>query len=212
VKPARLQLVRVIAGLLCAVGVLAVAVLAVDPLPGETAVMRAVRADPDAGRGRWQGLSDATDLLPVVLLCGAAAFVLSITGRRGAALLLVAAPLGAAAANLLVKLLMRRDRPPDMLTDDASLYGFPSGHMAHVTATVVALVSVLLPVLGRPGRAVLIAVGAAGLAVTAAAQLVLARHYPSDLLAGALLGGAWVAVLVVVTRNGKARWRDDGQP
>ena len=210
--PARLQLVRVSAGLVCAVGVLAVAVLVVDPLPGEAAVMRAVRADPDAGRGRWQGLSDATDLFPVVLLCGAGAFVLSITGRRGPALLLVAAPLGAAAANLMVKLLMRRDRPPGMLTTDASLYGFPSGHMAHVTAAVVALVVVLLPVLGRPGRAVLIAVGAAGLAVTAAAQLVLARHYPSDLLAGALLGGAWVAVLVMVTWRGKARWRDDSRP
>ena len=208
---ARLQLVRVIAGLVCAVGVLAVAVLAVDPLPGEAAVMRAVRADPDAGGGGWQGLSDATDLLPVVLLCGAGAFVLSITGRRGPALLLVAAPLGAAAANLLVKLLVRRDRPPDMLSAEASLYGFPSGHMAHVTAAVVALV-VVLPVLGRPGRAVLIAVGAAALAVTAAAQLVLARHYPSDLLAGALLGGAWVAFLVVATWRGQARARDDGRP
>jgi membrane-associated phospholipid phosphatase len=84
--------------------------------------------------------------------------------------------------------------------------------MAHVTAAVVALVAVLLPVLGRPGRAVLIAVGAAALAVTAAAQLVLARHYPSDLLAGALLGGTWVALLVVATRRGQARWRADGRP
>jgi membrane-associated phospholipid phosphatase len=212
VVSARLQLVPVAAGLVSVVAVLAVAVLAVDPLPGEAAVMRAVRADPDAGGGRWQSLSDATDLLPVVLLCGAGAFVLLVTGRRGPALLLVAAPLGAAAANRLVKLLVRRDRPPDMLSADASLYGFPSGHMAHVTAAVVAVVAVLLPVVGRPGRAVLIAVGAAALAVTAAPQLVLARHYPSDLLAGALLGCAWVAVLFVATWRGRPEARDDRRP
>ena len=78
--PARL-LLRVAAGLASAVAVLAVAVLAVDPLPGEAAVLRAVRGDPATGGG-WQAVSDATDLLPVLLLCVAGSVALLLTGRR----------------------------------------------------------------------------------------------------------------------------------
>ena len=191
-------LLRVAAGLASAAAVLAVAVLAVDPLPGEAALLRGVRGDPEAGGGGWQTLSDATDLLPVVLLCTAGAVALLLTGRRGPALLLVAAPLGAAAVTRLVKQLVQRERPPEMLSAAASEYGFPSGHLAHGTAAVAVVVALLLPVLGRGGRAVLVAGGLVALVVTGAAQLVLARHYPSDLLAGVLLGGAWVAVLVAV--------------
>ena len=192
--PARL-LLWVAAGLASAVAVLAVAVLAVDPLPGETALLRAVRGDP-ATSGGWQGVSDATDLLPVVLLCVAGAVALLLTGRRVPALLLVVAPLGAAAVTRLVKQLVRRERPPEMLSAQASEFCFPSGHLAHGTAAVAIVVALLVPVLGRRGRLLVVAAGLAVLAVTGAAQLVLARHYPSDLVAGLLLGGAWVAVLL----------------
>ncbi len=189
--------VRVAAGLLTALAALTVAVLAVDPLPGETDLLRAARVDPDA-TGRWQALSDATDLLPVALLAGGASLLLFAAGRRAAALLVVAAPLGAALANGLVKALVRRDRPELMLSTDASVFAFPSGHAAHSTAVVAAMAVVLLSVLGRRGAAVtvVLAAAAAALGLVAATQLALARHYPSDLLAGALLGAAWVALLV----------------
>jgi membrane-associated phospholipid phosphatase len=195
VPPAR-SLLWVAAGLASAVAVLAVAVLAVDPLPGETALMRAIRGDPQGGSGGWQAVSDATDLLPVVLLCVASAVALLLTGRRGPALLLVAAPLGAAALTRLVKQLVRRERPPEMLSAEASEFCFPSGHLAHGTAAAAVVVALLLPVLGRRGRPLLVAAGLVVLALTGAAQLVLARHYPSDLIAGVLLGAAWVAVLL----------------
>ena len=192
--PARF-LLWVAAGLASAVAALAVAVVAVDPLPGETALLRSLRGDP-ATSGGWQAVSDATDLLPVVLLCVAGAVALLLTGRRVAALLLVLAPLGAAAVTRLVKQLVRRERPPEMLSAEASEFCFPSGHLAHGTAVVAVVVALLMPVLGRSGRVLVVAVGLGALVVTGAAQLVLARHYPSDLLAGALLGGAWVAVLL----------------
>ena len=192
--PARL-LLRVAAGLAAAVAGLTVAVLAVDPLPGETAVLRAVRGDP-ATSGGWQAVSDATDLMPVVLLCVAGSVALLLTGRRVPALLLVAAPLGAAALTRLVKQLVRRERPPEMLSAQASEFCFPSGHLAHGTAAVAVVVALLVPVLGRRGRVPAVAVGLTALVVIGAAQLVLARHYPSDLVAGLLLGAAWVAVLL----------------
>jgi len=194
VAPARL-LLWVAAGLASVVAVLAVAVVAIDPLRGETALLRSLRGDP-ATSGGWQAVSDATDLLPVVLLCVAGAVALLLTGRRVAALLLVLAPLGAAAVTRLVKQLVRRERPPEMLSAEASEFCFPSGHLAHGTAAVAVVVALLMPVLGRSGRVLVVAVGLGALVVTGAAQLVLARHYPSDLLAGALLGGAWVAVLL----------------
>ena len=194
VAPARL-LLQVAAGLASAVAVLTVAVLAVDPLPGEAAVLRAVRGNP-ATSGGWQAVSDATDLLPVLLLCVAGSIALLLTGRRVPAFLLLAAPFGAAALTRLVKALVRRERPPQMLSAEASEFCFPSGHLAHGTAAVAVVVALLLPVLGRRGRLLAVAAGLVVLAVTGAAQLALARHYPSDLVAGLLLGAAWVAVLL----------------
>lgn len=202
--------VRVAAGLLTALAALTVAVLAVDPLPGETDLLRAARVDPDA-TGRWQALSDATDLLPVALLAGGASLLLFAAGRRAAALLVVAAPLGAALANGLVKALVRRDRPELMLSTDASAFAFPSGHAAHSSAVVAAMAVVLLSVLGRRGTAATVVVAAATVGLVASTQLALARHYPSDLLAGALLGAAWVALLVAAgdRLRRRAQSRDD---
>ena len=112
------------------------------------------------------------------------------------------APLGAAAVTRLVKQLVRRERPPEMLSAAASEYGFPSGHLAHGTAAVAVVVALLLPVLGRGGRARPgRGRGLVALVVTGAAQLVLARHYPSDLLAGA----------AARRRVGRGAARDRGQ-
>jgi membrane-associated phospholipid phosphatase len=192
---ARLPPLRVAATLLAACAVLTLAVVVAGPLPGEQDAVHAMRGDPGAGRDAWQLVSHATDLVPVAVLAVVAAIVLAALGRVRVAVLLLAAPLGAAVVNGLVKRLVRRERPEAMVSDDASAYGFPSGHAAHSTAVALALLLVLLPLFGPRVRlwAVAVAVVAVGLVVVT--QLVLARHYPSDLLAGCLLGAAWVALL-----------------
>jgi undecaprenyl-diphosphatase len=177
---------------------LSVAVLARDPLPGEVSLLEAVRVADDTAAGRaWQSVSDATDLLPLAAVALVGTAVLVTLRRRGDAAMLGVALLVVAAVNPVLKLVVQRDRP-DLLaaTADASEHAYPSGHAAHTMALVAASLAVLMPGLGRRGRTVAVTVGALLLAVVAAAQLVLARHHPSDLVAGWLWAGAWVALLV----------------
>jgi undecaprenyl-diphosphatase len=181
---------------------LTVAVLVRDPLPGEVRLLESVQVDPDGDAARlWQAVSDATDLLPLAGVAVIGLAVLVAARRRGDAALLATALLVVAAVNPLLKLAVGRDRPELLAeTADVSRYAYPSGHAAHSMALVAASLAVLLPGLGRRGRASAVAVAAAVLAVVAAAQLALSRHYPSDLLAGWLWAGAWVALLVAGRR------------
>lgn len=190
---------------------LTVAVLARDPLPGEVRLLEAVRVGADSAAGRaWQAVSDGTDLLPLAVAALVGLAVLVAARRRGEAALLGSALLVVALVNPLLKALVGRERP-DLLAEaaDVSRYAYPSGHAAHSMALVGAALAVLLPVLGSLGRAVAIGAGAGLLALVAAAQLALSRHYPSDLLAGWLWAAAWVALLVAGRRA--ARHLDAGR-
>ncbi|MBO3086880.1 phosphatase PAP2 family protein [Cellulomonas dongxiuzhuiae] len=91
--------------------------------------------------------------------------------------------------QLAAKGLVQRARP---VIDDAVAHApgwsFPSGHAANTTVVAVALTVLVWPLLGRVGR-VLVPVTAGALVVlTAADRVLLGVHYPSDVLAGILLG------------------------
>jgi membrane-associated phospholipid phosphatase len=93
--------------------------------------------------------------------------------------------------QLAAKQVVRRARP---VVEDAVAqapgYSFPSGHAAN-TAAACAVVTVLLwPLLHRRGRVAVAAVAAALVLVTAADRVLLGVHYPSDVVAGILLGVA----------------------
>jgi membrane-associated phospholipid phosphatase len=91
--------------------------------------------------------------------------------------------------QLAAKQVVQRARP---VVDDAVAqapgYSFPSGHAAN-TAAACAVVTVLVWPLVR-GRARVVVVAAAGavVLVTAADRVLLGVHYPSDVVAGVLLG------------------------
>jgi membrane-associated phospholipid phosphatase len=76
---------------------------------------------------------------------------------------------------------------------------FPSGHAVGVTIGVLALLTVALPVLSRPLRGWLIALGAVIVIAIGVGRVVLNVHHPSDVLAGWALGYAYfVACLLMV--------------
>jgi undecaprenyl-diphosphatase len=75
-----------------------------------------------------------------------------------------------------------------------SEYSFPSGHAANTAALVGALVLILR-------RRLWMIAGAAVLIVVGLSQLVLGRHYPSDVLAGWAWALTWVYVLRRLFRN-----------
>lgn len=91
-----------------------------------------------------------------------------------------------------------RPRPTTALVIAPST-SFPSGHALGVMVGVLALLTVVLPVVRCPLRAWLVALGAVTVAAIGIGRVVLNVHYPSDVLAGWALGYAYfVACLLMV--------------
>lgn len=143
--------------------------------------------------------SRLTDLFPLGVVAAGVLVALLALHRRTDAAFFVAGTTVVWAANPALKELAARSRP-DLwpLPDSVSEYGFPSGHAANTAALVGGLVMILPS--GR-GRLVGTVVGAALLVVVGLSQLVLGRHYPSDLLAGWLWAGAWIITLLLSRRR-----------
>jgi membrane-associated phospholipid phosphatase len=92
-----------------------------------------------------------------------------------------------------------RPRPATALVSAPST-SFPSGHAFGVMVGVLALLTVVLPVIRRPLRGWLVALGALTVIAVGIGRVVLNVHYPSDVVAGWALGYAYfVACLLVVT-------------
>ena len=91
-----------------------------------------------------------------------------------------------------------RPRPSTALVTAPSS-SFPSGHALGVVAAVLALLTVVLPVVRRPLRGWLIALGAVVVIAVGVGRVVLNVHYPSDVIAGWAFGYAYfVACLLMV--------------
>ena len=116
--------------------------------------------------------------------------------RKTAAALAIALMLCLVSGNLLLKPLVGRIRPfhaqelVTLLIETPTDYSFPSGHTAASFAAVFALKTAGSP-LWKPALAVAI--------VIAFSRLYLYVHWPSDVLAGALLGAAvgWEGAKIV---------------
>ena len=98
----------------------------------------------------------------------------------------------------IAKYAANRPRPATALVSAPST-SFPSGHALGVIVGVLALLTVVLPVVRRPLRAWLVAFGAAIVILIGIGRVVLNVHHPSDVLAGWALGYAYfVACLLMV--------------
>jgi undecaprenyl-diphosphatase len=145
-----------------------------------------------------------------VLLVLAALAGLFFVVRR-VPLALAAAPavslLAAGAAAGIVKTIVNRGRPAGAWRlGPVSGASFPSGHTADTTAFILALALVVAIVVLRRTLARVCVVAAAAIAslVMGASRLILAVHWPTDVVAGGALGAAvafaTVLVAVVATR------------
>jgi undecaprenyl-diphosphatase len=124
-------------------------------------------------------------------------FALVRRNLRVALLLVISVELSGLITEI-AKYAANRPRPATALVSAPST-SFPSGHALGVTVGVLALVTVVLPVIHRPLRAWLVAFGALTVIAIGIGRVVLNVHHPSDVVAGWALGYAYfVACLLMV--------------
>lgn len=166
------------------------------PLAGfEYAVVHAL-----AG-GRLLALTDIALLVTqlgsfvVIATIGLTAIVLLAGARHRLTIAFMATFFGSAATFGVVKLLTDRVRPEDALAGYSALFSsFPSGHVTMATALYGALALLLAPRISKEKRAWLYSLTTISILLVAWSRLYLGVHYPSDVLAGCMLGIFWIAV------------------
>ena len=105
-------------------------------------------------------------------------------------------------------LLWKRSRPVEVAAGIATpggLHSFPSGHVVQAVVAFGTLAYLWASATRSRAEALLAwLIAVAGVAAVAIARLRLGAHWPTDVAAGALLGTAWVAVLVLALRRAEA--------
>lgn len=141
-------------------------------------------------------LSDLAGEQSVVLGVAVAAGLLVFARRWADAIAVV----GSAAGTLFlyegVVRWVGRPRPAVPHLENPGGSSFPSGHVANSTALYVAILLVVFATLRRHElRAAAVALAALLIVGIAASRVYLGLHYPSDVVAGFLLGGAWASIM-----------------
>jgi membrane-associated phospholipid phosphatase len=147
----------------------------------------------------WDVVSVVLGPVPLRLLGAATAAAMLVKRNVRAALLVVAcAPLNGLVTTA-AKAVVNRPRPPTMLVFAPST-SFPSGHALEATAALLALLTLLLPVLSRSMGRVATGVTALILLIVGVDRVALNVHYPSDVLAGWSLGYLYFLLCLLVFR------------
>jgi len=124
--------------------------------------------------------------------------------QRVHAVLVVVTTLGAAVLVPLLKHVIARERPPvaDRLAVETS-WSYPSGHSLGSTAVLGVIAIVVTSRMTRRVVRALVRAAAALLVVAiGVSRVYLGVHWPSDVLAGWLAGGLWLAFCLALT----SRW------
>jgi membrane-associated phospholipid phosphatase len=153
----------------------------------------------------WIGFPPQSTIIDAMLV-----LTIVLTGHRWAAVCAAFAAAGSAGLWFLIAPLVHRPRPsPDLVRVAVEIpYGsFPSGHVLNITAFfgfLAFLALVLLP----PGLVRRVCVGACALLIVLIgyARIYSGEHWPSDVLAGYLLGAMWLWLTIRLYRWGRTRW------
>jgi membrane-associated phospholipid phosphatase len=131
-------------------------------------------------------------------LLGLVVIIFSLVRRnlRVAFFLLISVELGGLITEI-AKDAADRPRPATALVS-ASSSSFPSGHALGAMVGVLALLTVVLPVIRRPLRVWIVAIGALTVIAIGVGRVVLNVHHPSDVVAGWALGYAYFVACVLI--------------
>jgi membrane-associated phospholipid phosphatase len=117
---------------------------------------------------------------------------------RDALFLVISVELGGL-VTIAAKLLANRARPSSAMVY-AFGSSFPSGHALSVLVAVLALLTVILPLLTPRWRSALIVAGAVVVVLIGFGRVALNVHHPSDVVAGWALGYLWYLVCLLAVR------------
>jgi undecaprenyl-diphosphatase len=148
---------------------------------------------------------------PVMYIAaGLAAVYFRRRGSTRIAVFLLTTNLLGGALNTLLKVTVDRPRPdPAEPIGHAMGYSFPSGHTVATTVGFGSLLLAFMPLIAKRWRPPLVVAYFAMVALVAASRMGLVVHYFSDVLAGAIVGFAWLAVSVAAF----SIWRSErGRP
>ena len=140
--------------------------------------------------------------LSVVLLIGLVLVVLARrrSGRWDSAKLVATVIVGAAGTTTAAKELTARLRPDDALTSTLSL-AFPSGHASRAAAVYALVIWLAIRWAKHPVTRHVVAVLGAGMILgTGWSRVLLGAHWPTDVLAGWVLGLLWFFAVLLLTR------------
>jgi undecaprenyl-diphosphatase len=153
-----------------------------------------------------------TTVIAIVTL-SAAGFLL-LSGKRGAALFVVASILGATLLSFLIKAGIERPRP-ELVPHGTPVYtaSFPSGHATGAAATYLTLGALLARFQPRRRLKVYLLTLAVLLTLLIGlSRLYLGVHWPSDVLAGWTLGASWALLCWLVARQLQRRGKVETEP
>ncbi|WP_373230101.1 phosphatase PAP2 family protein [Cohnella sp.] len=145
----------------------------------------------------WIGATVPVTLLTIAL----AMFLFFVFKHRYELLLLLVVVGGSNVLNVKLKHVFRRERPDLHRIVEEAGYGFPSGH----SVAVIALYGVLIYLLwrhvnSRKGKAALIFIGLLMVIGIGLSRIYLGVHFPSDVIGGYLVSGAWLAMCIEIFR------------
>jgi undecaprenyl-diphosphatase len=145
----------------------------------------------------WLGRSVVLVPVAIVIAVGA-----SVRRRSLDGVAILVAILGAIVLQNAVKALIARPRPPVHRLEHVSSTSFPSGHATESTAFFLTLAAALLAsVSPRWARRFVRATTLVIIAAVALSRVYLGVHYPTDVVAGMLLGAAWATITVLTLRT-----------
>jgi membrane-associated phospholipid phosphatase len=151
-------------------------------------------------------VTDAGSTVSMALLATLVGLWLVRRGRGADAVLLIGAMAGAAVLFRGLKLVLDRPRPPlvDRLVE-AGNESLPSGHATMSVVVIGALVVLAWAGRGAAARATMVAAAVVWVGAVGATRIYLGVHWFSDVVAGWLVGAAWLAVCVLAWSWWRAR-------
>lgn len=159
--------------------------------------------DPVGGHGVEEAMRDLTALggaTWLTILTAATAVGVSLMGQRRSAWLLLAAVAGGQVLSMVLKGFFQRPRP-DLVSHGAYVHtaSFPSGHSMMAAVTYLTLAVMLARVAPkRRVKAYFLVLAALLTVAVGVSRVYLGVHWPTDVLAGWMIGAAWALLCYAV--------------